>query len=353
MKKTIRRWGIHSTLYAANPWAVIAGSIREQITTDSDQRAAQSFVSQAHEYFRAAEQSSTIETRPLLYYYSFLNLGKAIAIARGRPNIVGRVRHGIAAVDASGHAVSGAELVVQASARDRSVIQVVDELHRALENSPVLATTYPVGEILAQSVVGHRMWREGHESPPKERFIAVDDIRFFYDKGSKVVWSRVYVRRSTLKARERGVAETLRESQLESKFHAVKEPDAARGKAFHTFEQTVPTSYTGRAADVVMDIVADLRANLWETITSARPYRRFYLYLSPANELRMPQWLSAYSTLFWLGSLTRYQPVELLDALDGPLGPFLREFLETQPTQLLYFMASEAKKQDVARAAIV
>ena len=68
--------------------------------------AAVSFVRQAREYFTAADRSNTIETRPLLYYYSFLNLyyysflnlGKAVAIARGQPGLVGKVQHGVAAI---------------------------------------------------------------------------------------------------------------------------------------------------------------------------------------------------------------------------------------------------------------
>ena len=96
-----------------------------------------------------------------------------------------------------------------------------------------------------------------------------------------------------------------------------------------------------------------LRPVLWQTVTSAPPYRRYYLYLSPPGERRLPQWMSLYLTLFWLGSLTRYQPVELLEILDGAYGPFFREFLATQPQQLLYMLASEFKHQDVSRAAVV
>lgn len=63
--------------------------------------------------------------------------------------------------------------------------------------------------------------------------------------------------------------------------------------------------------------------------------------------------MSIYAVMFWLGSLTRYQPVELLALFDGGYGPFFSEFLTTQPSQLLYLLASEFKNQDVARAAVV
>lgn len=353
MRRTNRRWGIHSMLYAADPWAVIAGAVSEQVTKTAEREAATSWVRQAREYFSAAERSNTVEPRPLLYYYAFLNLGKAIAIARERPDMVGKVMHGVAAIDRHGHVPSTAELVIPASAADRSKVQVVDELHRALEGTPVAAGDFPVRDIISQSVVAHRMWREGFPNLRKERFITVEKVRLFHDESSQAVWARLYVRRDTLVARGRGLTETLRESALEPDFRAVADPDPEVAGTFHTLEQVVPTTYTGRSADVVMDVVALLRTRLWETVTAAYPYRRFYLYLSPSGEKRMPQWLSVYSTLFWLGSLTRYQPVELLETLESPLGPFFREFLETQPSQLLYIFASEIKQQDVTKAAIV
>ncbi|MBG0741356.1 hypothetical protein IV500_18490 [Paeniglutamicibacter antarcticus] len=97
-----------------------------------------------------------------------------------------------------------------------------------------------------------------------------------------------------------------------------------------------------------------MRPALWQTVTANPPYRRYYLYLSPTGEQRMPQWLGVSMRLcFWLGRLTRYQPVEVFDALDGKYGPLFREFLETQPKQLLYMLASDAKRQSVTKAAIV
>lgn len=353
MRRTNRRWGIHSMLYAADPWAVIAGSVTEQVTNSGEREAARSWVRQAREYFSAAERASTVEPRPLLYYYSFLNLGKAIAIARNRPDMVGKVMHGVAAIDRHGHIPSTAELVIQPSKADRSKIQVVDELHRALEGAQVVAGDYPIRDVIAQSVVAHRMWREGFSIPRKERFITIEKVRLFHDDVNRQVWARIYIRRDTLLARGRGLAETLRESSLAPSFRAIVDPDPQTAHTFHTLEQATPVTYTGRAADVVMEVVSLLRSKLWETVTAAYPYRRFYLYLSPPGEKRMPQWLSVYSTLFWLGSLTRYQPVSLMETLEGPLGPFFREFLETQPTQLLYILASELKQQDVTKAAIV
>ncbi len=353
MKKTNRRWGIHSMLYASDPWAVIAGIVSDKVSAGPERLAALSFVRQAREYFTAAEKATTIETRPLLYYYSFLNLGKAIAIAKGRPGMVGKIRHGVAPSDSPGHTLDSAELVIQSSTKSGVNKSAVDELHQALEGTPVAAGDYPVRHVIAQSVVAHRLWCEGFKNVRKERFLTIDRVGLFHDVESKQVWARLYIRRDRLRARGRGLTEALRESTLEHTFRAVVNPDPDAASKYHTLEQVTPATYTGRSADVVVEVVKVLRPAAWQTVTAFDPYRRFYLYLSPAGEKRLPQWLSVYMILFWLGSLTRYQPVELLNLLDGQLGPFFREFLETQPSQLLYILASEIKNQNVTRAGIV
>jgi hypothetical protein len=96
MRRSSSRWGVHTKLYAAEPWAVIAGSLADHVKAGPSLEAARSFVRQGQEYFLAAERASTIETRPLLYYYSFLNLAKALSISRGRSGLIGKVSHGVA-----------------------------------------------------------------------------------------------------------------------------------------------------------------------------------------------------------------------------------------------------------------
>ena len=347
MRRTTSRWGVHSMLYAAEPWAVIHGSLSGPVPPGVKRRAAESFVRQAREYFTAAERADTIETRPLLYHYSFLNLGKALAIAGGRA-LVGKFSHGVAHVGNTGHAISSSELQFQRSGT--SSISALDGLHRVLEGQQLPAGRVPVAELVAQSVVAHRLWREAANR--KERFLAVDRVLLRHDGVAKSIWATLEVRADTMKSRGRGISETVTKASLSPAFRAVADSDVD-GVTYRNFEQVTPIVYQARPSDKVMDVVLVVRPRLWQTVTSAPPYRRYYLYLSGAGGQRHPQWLSIYTILFWLGSLTRYQPVDLLELLEGPYGAFFREFLATQPSQLLYILASEFKHQDVARAAVV
>lgn len=348
MKRTTRRWGMNTMLYAAEPWAVIHGTLAGSIASNPDRKAAESFVRQAQVYFSAADRAEAFETRPLLYYYAFLNLGKALAMAKGRSGLVGKVSHGIAAVNSSGHAVNSAELQLQRSGSGAP--SAADELHRALEHTPVPTPQMPVRQLIAQSVVAHRLWSAA--AGRKERFLAVEGVLLQHDAASKSIWATLYVRADTMRSRKRPINETLTEGSLASDFRSVTDFTLG-GVNCRSFEQSQPVTYQARASDKVMEVVATVRSVLWQTVTIQQPHRQYYLYLSPPGEQRYPQWLTIYAVLFWLGSLTRYQPVQLLEILEGPYGAFFREFLATQPTQLLYLFASEFLGQDVSRPSVV
>ena len=68
MARTNRRWGLNTMLYAAEPWAVISGAIRDAATARSvpanEENSALSFVRQAKEYFNAAEKRGPLRRGP-------------------------------------------------------------------------------------------------------------------------------------------------------------------------------------------------------------------------------------------------------------------------------------------------
>lgn len=225
-------------------------------------------------------------------------------------------------------------------------VSAIDELNRAVTSSPITVGEIPISDLVMQSVVAHRLWANALNR--KERFIPIDKITLAHDESARRLWSTVTVHSDLLRRRDWSVASALRMSGLAADFRAVSGADGYR-----TFEQLHPHGYTGRAADKVMDVVSTVRPYLWQTVTAVDPFRRYYLFLSQPTEKRLHQVVSVYALLFWLGSLTRYQPVELLELLQGTYGGFFREFLATQPSQLLYILASELMEKDVARPAIV
>ena len=75
-------------------------------------------------------------------------------------------------------------------------------------------------------------------------------------------------------------------------------------------EQTHKTQYNHRPPDIIPNLIAKIRPHLWTTVLSTPPYRHYYLYACPdgdEGEL-LPQLLSMYALMYYLGSITRYRP---------------------------------------------
>ena len=126
-------------------------------------------------------------------------------------------------------------------------------------------------------------------------------------------------------------------------------------RALLCFQQKSVKKYTHRSADVVMQLVAIIRHELWKNILSVPPYRKYYVYMSPSSESgdRLAQLLSIYCTFYYLGSVTRYRPYVFDTIQKGEYGAHIQEILTNLPNQFIYLMASEFAQQEVTRAAII
>ena len=146
----------------------------------------------------------------------------------------------------------------------------------------------------------------------------------------------------------------LDEGGLSGLFREVMTTGIARDDDLVCFEQDVPLTYTGRPTDVVADLVALVRPQLWRIVsaTPAAAYRRYYLHLTPVGQLRLPQLASSWALFFYFGSVSCDTG---LACSTGPLasyGPFVSEFISAQPRQMLYLLASEFCQRKIARPAI-
>lgn len=215
---------------------------------------------------------------------------------------------------------------------------------------PQVGARWKASDLMAQVVVGHRLWREA--TGEGERFIPIDDIDLMENKEKKQIWLQLRVSKETLRRYDITQKRFLVESGLKPGFHRVRD---RKSDSFLCFEQTVPTHYSHRATENVMDVVMAVRLRLWR-IVSALPgssYRKYYLYLSPPGDLRVSQLASMWALLFYLGSVVRYRPHRFVDVLAGPYGPFVDEFISAQPNQMLYMFASEMSRHEIANPAIV
>jgi hypothetical protein len=338
-------------VYAADPWAVMQTAVQEQCR-QSDVQVAASFIRQAQEYFRAAEAAHAIETKPVLYYYSFLNLAKALGLARKQPNLIGTVHHGLHHDYVAGERITTAKL--RAHSNTGTKTNVFDVLHSLLtERSLASNTALEVSQLMPQSIIGHRLWCEAGGASRRERFLHVSKLALLEDEANRTIWITIELPRDTLQRHRRTLVQVARDCDLQPDWRPVTDGIGIDGRPCRRFEQTNPITYSHRAADEVVSLVRLIKPKLRRTILGASPYRRYYLYMAPAGEQRLPQLLVVHALMFFLGSIARYRPSYLLSILDGDHGGFLREFLATQPLQYVYEIASEFLLREVSRAEVV
>ena len=350
LRRGERRWGRHSMVFTSDPWAVIDSSLTQRCPRN-DLEAAQSFVRQAREYHTAADAARSTEAQPLLYYYGFLNLAKALALASGRTGLVGRVEHGLQVEDLASPLMTAQikAFPTRKQRQGRLVINAFDEFNVALAGSGLTQqVTYPVADITAQILFGHRLWAEA--SRRKERFIGLDRIEIRHTPDSKQVWVNLVIPERALVWRGRSKASVISDGDLAPDFDYVRGAIDDDSVPLWILQQVSPVAYGHRPSDDLMTAIELVKPRLWRAMTAGHPFRRYYVYLSDPAESRLRQPLSVYALMFYLGSVTRYNPPLFREMIEGRYGAFIREFIHAQPKQFVYSVACEFRQQEVSKA---
>lgn len=361
MERTTRRYGLGTRVFASDPWTVIRRSADRRCLA-ATKNAAFALLEQAEDFFRAAD-SGVKAAKPLLLYYCFMNLAKAFVLACRQRQDVNNAQHGLK--DRLDPPPNDQELVNAWLRADRTrpihaapagqAIQVFDELLYAVSGTQIAANQFRFDllRLLPQVVPGHRLWAEGNGET--ERFVSVEQLEVWQDRVAREIWLRLYVFADDLRRINIGHQDFLTRSQVNTLFREVTTDREITGRPLLCFEQLNTVSYNDRPSDNVPDLVATVRHRLWRTVLSTPPYRKYYLYPAPAPEHPqvLPQILSIYAIMFYLGSIVRYRPHHFDRILGGAFGPFVEAFLNDQPRQLLYLMASEFAEKEVTKAAIV
>jgi YaaC-like Protein len=347
--RNTRRFGLYDAVFAVNPWSVVRGAVSIELPVAS-QPEALAFLRQAEDFYRAA--SAGLSTNPLLLYYAFLNLGKALIRVRGYAGSLDQAMHGLKENTAPG----GTELEdSNVIAKDGgSATNVYPELIQRLGyGRPRNNDSYPVAELLPQVVVGHRIWRET-ATAHRERFIDLKHIQFIDNREERRLWLRMFLSRGDLSRYSVTRSRLLAEGHLAGMFREVDATPIAPSDDLVCLEQQTPLSYTGRPTDVVADLVASVRPQLWRIISAipGAAYRRYYLHMTPPGQLRLPQLASLWALFYYLGSVVRYRPHLFDELLRSPNGAFISEFISAQADQMLYLLASEFCQREIARPAI-
>lgn len=328
--------------FVNDPWELIAEAIARAVTVRKTRDIAQSFRRQAEDYFRAATTAREIAVRPVLFYYALLNLSKAYGVAKGNANLAGRAYHGLTC-EPKPEAI--AQSLVKFVGNGTLVFQ---ELLKLLDgNTTVLSSPLRLGHLLPQILPGHRLW--GYATDRAERFLTVEKFEVLHLAARKEIWLNLHLSKEDMGRLDISGEKAIAYADLEE-FQV-----AAAGADSVCFQQRRPDTYATDPSEALGQMVRRNRNRIWETVKTASPYRKPYIYCCPPAERgkRLPQMLSIYLLMFFLGWVTRYSPGDFDDFLDSPYGPLFDTFISESPMQFLYLMASDILQREVSKPAII
>ena len=324
-------------IVTADPWALMRRLVARRLLRRS-RRGALAFIDQAFELYEAATNPH-LRSKPLLYYYSFLNLAKAALLLRGVP-LPPVVNHGIK--DPGANARKRLRLAGQRVlmfSRSAKHDQVFSEFVALLGGDSSQKREFRVVDLLGQMPSIHRCFCEIAETTC--RFAPISSMQVL--RGGREIWARI-----TLKKTDADVATSFPDLQRKAAFRTVMRQVAAQKPDEIWLETGAVDAPTNRTDWAIGQLAETLRTvGMWPILTG-----RGYLYYLAAVESKkiLPSLASLYAVMFYLGSVTRYKPHDF-DSMAGEAryGWLISEFVAIQPAQFLYGLASVLAGVDVVR----
>lgn len=354
MYRRNRRYGLQTHVYATDPWALVRSGIQRYCPAAARDEAL-AYLSQGKYFFEACGRSDEWAAKPLLLYYSFMNLAKAYVLTKHLHSTLDKAQHGLSEqLPAGGNELVDAYLDAYPSSGGGRPNLFADFLKAVSDRELLAQTRFDIPYLFPQIVAGHRLWAEATDS--FERFVSIREIRAMQDTPTKSLWFVIHVNAATLSILGMTHKKMLNGALLSGKYREVANlQDREANEPILRFEQVSPTKYSHRPSDKIPALVSTLRHKLWTVANFTRPFREYYLYVAPTAERSqvLPQLLSVYALTYYLGSIVRYRPQHFRRIIDSSHGAQVQEFLSSQPTQFLYLLASEFIRRDIARAPLV
>jgi len=280
VKRTTRRFGLQSKIFATSPWGVIKQVVEDSLNGPQKEQAL-AFMEQAQNFYQIANSSHLSPTKPLLFYYSFLNIVKTLSLVKGTQTHYERAAHGLSeSTTAGGNEFHDSVVTVKWVGQSP---RLFNDLKKTLsgktdpQNRP-----YTLKNVTPQLLTGHRVWCAA--AGTEERFVEIERVEFRFDEAKKEVWAEINIFSDDLTRFNITRKRLLTEAGVSTTFKEVTSAEKKGDRKLLKFEQIKPTKYTGRPSDKIADIVKTLKPFMWFSVTTVPPYRKSYLYLCPAAE---------------------------------------------------------------------
>lgn len=288
-----------------------------------------SLLQQAKNFYEVAEKSE-MKSKPLLYYYSFLNFSKILIHLEQSNSISQSYNHGIGERNNRSFVHSEIDIYMSGVTRRGNNKSVAYELMSILGDdiSPFSTAnnklTLNLKKLLSHCVGVHRAYSQIYNE--KEHF-------------HKITKETIY------KSGRNMYFEAIVQCTEEERQHLISLGYSIDVNNKIIWRITKP-SYHTRINDYY-NLSQEIRnSGIWYFIGN----HGYTLYISSNSTYRYSPEMIIYHMMFYLGSITRYHPY-LFDKIFSDKEQWLMsEFLTTQPKQYLYLATAKFLGQDVMKA---
>ncbi|NQU75964.1 MAG: hypothetical protein HQ546_06615 [Planctomycetes bacterium] len=299
--------------------------VRQTVEDDKRRERAIAFLEQAKDFFQAAT-APQIGSKPLLYYYSFMNMAKAFLTVRTSFDLK-RCIHGLK--DPQENIVKRMTITSQFVKVDDAGGKPV-KLYREFIREcgfklPAKPAPTKVVDLLEQIVGIHRI--TSHTLKRNRQFFPIKDIVFEHDSKTKQAWIALCVERGEIDNSSSDVKKNT------SRFKEVESTD----RDCRRYESE-PLSYSKSPRQVLIELVQNTRQDIWSEL---RPGGYRFWFSSIPKARRRAQLASGYEAMFYFGSVSRYRPEDFQKLTASKHGWMIQEFINTQPLQFIYFLGSD------------
>lgn len=348
-RETGGRRGVQTQIFTNDPWGVIFSSINKMPYSNA-KLSAISFLEQARDYFRSADSASLTAAKPVLVYYSILNLTKALLLKRVVKTSLDVAKHGLREKNAGIADLNQHELRAYPSNTD--TVNLFDELLTLFRGNGLSNNTdIKIADLMPQTIIGHRMWCDA--ATQKEKFLPLARLEYCDCKDTKEIYLRLFFYRDDLNRLDITHSSLLVDSRLKQHFREVQNPYSGEERPTICFESITTSNYHGWPSDKLLELSQTIKDRLWMILLNAPPYRRYYVYLCPLGCDYLIQLPTIYALAFYFSSITRYRPIQFRKMIESKYGGYIQEFANFQIYQFVYLMASEFANRDIIKPSVI
>lgn len=310
----IRNYIGSDKLRLSDSWSLFQYVVLKRGKTETERKFMLTLLEQA-KYFYSVADSAPLKSKPLLYYYSFLNLAKLFINLRGYIGSAQEYNHGIEA--------QPADCLINAEIKVKGLIGgTMLSVNRLFAeqlgfNYPSYPFQYKVVDYLKTCAGIHKVFCETYKHV--EKFYRIEDLRLY-----------MHATQLFCKARIADVSPAAA-LDLTAKGYSISQD----GNDYIWTEMVAkhPHHLTNQN---FCDLSLQMRQRgLWY-LTTGDAYR---MYIS-AQDYAFPPELVIYNIMFYFGSITRYHPYQFDELLSAKEQWMVEVFMRTQPQQFVYGLLS-------------